>query len=304
MTETLPQKPIRPPDDDRTSGPASKPYAKIAGVTGWPIHHSLSPVIQNFWLQKMGIKGAYTMFAVHPEEAVYAFKSLKRTTICGLNVTIPLKSKAFEAADEVTPDAQKLGVCNILYRRGDKLIGHNTDMEGFAGPLLQQVGHNYILNNTVTVIGAGGAARAVIGALLAIGAPEIRLINRTDERAEQLAQSVNVPSLYAVPWRRMKDAVYGSGLVVNASAAGMKGMAPLNLDLEYLAPEGWVYDLVYTPQDTKLLQNARKRGFNTIGGLDMLIAQARPSFKLFYGQLPPHDLDPKELLIKHLRASK
>ncbi|NNC38307.1 MAG: shikimate dehydrogenase [Acidimicrobiales bacterium] len=304
MTEPAPAKPISLPDDERTPRAPSKPYAKIAGVCGWPIHHSLSPLIQNFWLQKMGIKGAYTMFAVHPEEAVYAFKSLKRTTICGLNVTIPLKGKAFEAADEVTPDAQKLGVCNILYRRGDKLIGHNTDMEGFAGPLLQRVGHNYVLNNTVTVIGAGGAARAVIGALLAIGAPEIRLINRTDERAELLAQNVNVPSLYAVPWRRMKDAIYGSGLVVNASAAGMKGMPPLKLDLEYLAPEGWVYDLVYTPQNTLLLKKARKLGFNTIGGLDMLIAQARPSFKLFYEQLPPHDLDPRELIIQHLKAKK
>lgn len=304
MTEAPATKPITLPDDERTPKPAAKSYAKLAGVAGWPVHHSISPVIQNFWLQKMGIKGAYTMFAVHPNEAVSAFQSLKRTTICGLNVTIPLKGKAFEAADEVTPDAQKLGVCNILYRRGDKLIGHNTDMEGFAGPLLQRVGHNYILNNTVTVIGAGGAGRAVIGALLAIGAPEIRLINRTDERAEVLAQNVNVPSLYAVPWRRMKDAIYGSGLIINASAAGMTGMPPLKLNLEYLAPGGWVYDLVYTPQNTGLLKNARWRGFNTIGGLDMLIAQARPSFKQFYGQLPPHDLDPKDLLIRHLSRNK
>jgi shikimate dehydrogenase len=283
---------------------STTPYAKLAGVCGWPIHHSLSPILQNFWLQKLGVNGAYTMFAVHPDEAIAAFKSLKRTTICGLNVTIPLKGKAYEAADEVTPDAEKLGVCNVLYRRGDKLIGHNTDMEGFAGPLLQNIGHNYILNNTVTVIGAGGAARAVLGALLSMGAPEIRLMNRTNERAERLASNINVPSLYYVPWENQKDAIYGTGLVVNASAAGMHGVPPLKLDMEYIAPDGWIYDLVYTPLETKLLKQAQKRGLNTIGGLDMLIAQARPSFKQFYGQMPPIELDPKPMLEQILRNRK
>lgn len=279
----------------------SQAYAKVAGVCGWPIHHSLSPVIQNYWLKKMGVNGAYTMFAVHPDEAVNAFRSLKRTTICGLNVTIPLKGKAYEAADEVTPDAERLGVCNVLYRRGEKLIGHNTDMEGFAGPLLQHIGHNFILNNTVTVIGAGGAARAVLGALLSMGAPEVRLINRTNERAETLAGNINVPSLYYVPWENQKDAIYGTGLVVNASAAGMKGIPPLELDMEYMSPDGWVYDLVYTPLETDLMKKAQKRGLKTIGGLDMLIAQARPSFKQFFGQLPPIDLDPKPMLEQILK---
>jgi shikimate dehydrogenase len=279
-----------------------QPLAKVAGVTGWPVHHSLSPIIQNYWLRKLGINGAYTMFAVHPSEAVRAYRSLKKTTICGLNVTIPLKGKAFEAADEVTPDAEKLGVCNLLYRRDDKLIGHNTDMEGFAGPLLQHIGHNFILNNTVTVFGAGGAARAVIGALLSIGAPEIRITNRTDERAEALAQRVNVPSFYAVPWKDRQDALYGAGLVINASSAGMHGVPALDIDLEYMSPDGWAYDLVYAPVDTPLLQKARMRGLKTIGGLEMLIAQARPSFKQFYGQLPPIDMDPRPLLEHHLKS--
>jgi len=279
-----------------------QPYAKVAGVTGWPVHHSLSPVIHNYWLKSLGVNGAYTMFAVHPSEAVRAYRSLKKTTICGLNVTIPLKSKAYEAADEVTPDAEKLGVCNLLYRRDGKLIGHNTDMEGFAGPLLQNIGHNFILNNTVTVFGAGGAARAVVGALLSIGAPEIRITNRTDSRAEELAQRVNVPSFYAVPWEDRQEAVYGTGLIVNASSAGMHGIPPLDIELEYVSPNGWVYDLVYTPIDTPLLKKARKRDLKTIGGLDMLIAQARPSFKQFYGQLPPIDLDPRPLLERHLES--
>jgi len=278
------------------------PIANIAGVAGWPVHHSASPILHNRWLHTLGINGAYTMFAVHPDEAVTAFKTLKHTTITGLNVTFPLKGKAFEAADEVTPDAQKLGVCNVLYKRGDKLIGHNTDMEGFAEPLLRLVGHQYILNNTVVVIGAGGAGRAVLGALLSIGAPEIILLNRTDASAEDLVARVNIPNLYALPWAERTQAIFGAGLVVNASAAGMKGIKGPDIDLRDMAPNGWVYDLVYAPQNTALLKRAKRLGMGTIGGLEMLIAQARPSFKLFFGDMPPLDPGLNDMLSRHLKS--
>lgn len=281
---------------------SGKLIPKMAGVCGWPIHHSMSPVLHGYWLKQLGINGAYTMFAVHPSEAVHAFQSLKRTTISGVNVTIPLKGKAFEAADEVSKDAQKLEVCNLLYTRGQRLIGHNTDVEGFSEPLLRRVGRNFILNNTVLVIGAGGAARAVIGALLDIGAPEIRVINRTDLRAETLVANVSIPSLYAVPWAERNQAAYGVGLVINASAAGMHGKNPLDIDLSYVTPNGWVYDLIYTPQETPLLLNAKQLGLNTIGGLDMLIAQARPSFQLLFGEAPPLVSDVKNVIIKHLEG--
>lgn len=273
---------------------------KIAGVTGWPVHHSLSPILHNHWLKQCGLQSAYTMFAVHPSEAVRAFKSLPRTTISGVNVTIPLKQKAYEAADELSPEAKTLGVCNLLYVQGEKLIGHNTDMEGFSEPLLRRVGKRYVQNNTVLVIGAGGAARAVLGALFEMGAPEIRLINRTDERAQNLVDGVNIPSLTAVPWAERGMAAYGAGLVINASAAGMGGKNPLDINLEYVTPGGWVYDLVYTPQETPLLAQAQKRGLNTIGGLDMLIAQARPSFHLLYGEAAPLGGDIKSVIEKYL----
>lgn len=276
------------------------PIAKIAGVAGWPVHHSLSPLLHNHWLKSAGINGGYTMFAVHPKEAVHAFKTLKRTSISGLNITIPLKGKAYEAADEVTPEAQKLGVCNLLYKRDDKLIGHNTDIVGFANPLVDNIGHQFLTNNTAVVIGAGGASRAVLGALLDIGVPEIRLVNRTDKRAEDLARHINLPSLYAVPWDEIDHALYGAGLVVNASSAGMKGKEPLNIDLSYVVPGGWVYDLVYTPLDTPLLLQALRSGLNTIGGLDMLIAQARPSFHLLFGETPPLQLDVNRILTQRL----
>ncbi len=244
------------------------------------------------------------MFAVHPNEAVYAFKSLKRTTISGINITSPLKAKAFEAADKMTNDAEKLGVCNVLYKSGDMLIGHNTDMEGFLGPLIETVGPQFVLNNTAVIIGAGGAARAVLGALLSVGAPEIIMINKTDERVEKLVSQVNVPSLYALPWAQRENAIFGAGLVINATSAGMHGKAPLDINLEYMQPGGWVYDLIYTPHKTVLIKQAKKYGLNTIGGLGMLIAQARPSFKLFYGELPPIGIGVHALVKTHLKSLK
>ncbi|MCF6221563.1 MAG: shikimate dehydrogenase [Robiginitomaculum sp.] len=277
---------------------------KMAGVAGWPVHHSLSPVLHNYWLRHLGIKAAYTMFAVHPNEAIYAFKTLKKTTIEGLNVTIPLKGLAFQAADEITPDAVKLGVCNVLYKRGGKLIGHNTDMEGFAAPLLEHVGHHHILNNAVTLVGAGGAARAVLGSLLALGAPEIRIINRSDERAKNLATHINIPNLYACDWSDRQSAIMGAGLVINASAAGMAGNDKLDIDVGGMMKDSWVYDLVYTPMVTPLIKQAEKHGLRTIGGLEMLIAQARPSFKLFYGCEPPKNIGARDMLIKYLKAAK
>ena len=275
---------------------------KVAGVAGWPIHHSLSPLLHNYWLKQTQIKGAYTMFAVHPSEAVYAFKTLKRTTISGLNVTIPLKSLAYEAADEVTPDAQKLGVCNVLYKKGGKLIGHNTDMEGFAAPLLARIGHDFLLNNAVTLMGAGGAARAVLGALLALGVPEIRIVNRSTSRAKALVSEYNIPSLYYVDWENRQNVVNDAGLLINASAAGMSGTTPLDIDVKRMRRGSYIYDLVYTPLETPLLRQANEHGLNTIGGLDMLIGQARPSFKLFYGIMPPKNIGAKDLLVRHLRA--
>jgi len=158
----------------------SRPIPKLAGVCGWPIHHSLSPVLHSFWLRQMGVAGAYVPFAVDPITAVEAFRTLKRTSIAGLNVTLPLKSSAFKAADVATEEAQKLGVANCLYKSGGELIAHNTDLEGFAAPLISKMGADRLQNGSVLVIGAGGASRAVLGALLSLGVPEICLINRTD----------------------------------------------------------------------------------------------------------------------------
>lgn len=281
-----------------------RPIPKLAGVCGWPIHHSLSPILHSYWLKEMGITGAYVPFAVDPKNALEAFVSLKHTSISGVNVTLPLKSAAFSAADVATEEAQKLGVANCLYKSRGQLVAHNTDMEGFAAPLIAKLGASRVQSSSALVIGAGGASRAVLGALLSLGVPEICLINRTDAKAEDLVGQVNVPSFYALPWAQRQEAVARADLIVNASAAGMSGKPELDVSLENGRPGGVVYDLIYTPRMTRLMRRAQKSGMDIIGGLDMLIAQARPSFKLFFGHMPPLDLDPSDTLLSALKTGR
>lgn len=274
---------------------------KLAGVCGWPVHHSLSPVLHNFWLRELGLAGAYVQFAVRPDEAVKAFQSLKHTSISGVNVTLPLKSLAFQAADEHSSDALKLGVANCLYKKDGFLIAHNTDMEGFAAPLLYALGAPALAHKSALIIGTGGAAKAVIGALLSLNVPEIRICGRNDQLAENIALSVNLPSIYNIPWSQRHVAVQNAGLLVNASAGGMKGKSQLDLDVSRINSNCFVYDLIYTPKNTRLLREARKMGCDTLGGLDMLIAQAKPSFRHFYGQSPKDGADAKKTLLEALR---
>lgn len=279
------------------------PISKLAGVCGWPIHHSLSPVLHNHWLRESGVRGAYVPFMVKPWEAQQAFLSLKKTTISGVNVTLPLKVDAFEAADETTDDAQRIGAANCLYVRRGTLIAHNTDIEGFSEPLRQRRSHADFKTMTALVVGAGGAARAVIAALIAMGLPEIILINRTDQKAEVLVSQVGLPSLYALPWANRKLAVKRAGLIVNATSAGMSGYPALDLSLSEAMKTTLIYDLIYTPEATPLIVEAQAKGLETLGGLDMLIAQARPSFQLFYGQPAPSS-DPVDILRRALLSGQ
>lgn len=267
------------------------PISKLAGVCGWPIHHSLSPTLHSFWLRELGIRGAYVPFMVKPWEALSAFQSLKKTTISGVNVTLPLKRAAFEAADEQTDDAQHIGAANCLYVRRGQLIAHNTDMAGFSDPLRSRRSDHDLKKMTALIFGAGGASRAVIAALLSMGVQEIILVNRTDYKAERLVSDVGLPSFYSVPWDKRHLAVKRAHLLINASSAGMAGYAPLDVTLSQAKKTALVYDLVYTPEITPLIASAHKAGLETLGGLDMLIGQAKPSFQLFYGH-PVPDTDP------------
>ena len=276
------------------------PVRKIAGVCGWPIHHSLSPMLHQFWLSKMKINGGYIPFAVHPDEAIAAFQSLKKMTISGVNVTAPLKKHAYDAADIHTVQAKSLGVANCLYKRGEKLVAHNTDIEGFLAPLRARAQDHFFKTNPAIIFGAGGAARATVGALLNMGVPEIRVCTRRDEQSEQMVSKVNLPNLYMVPWAKRQTGLKTSGLIVNATTAGMHGRRALDISLKNSRPDAVIYDLVYTPIKTPLIKDAEKHQRSYLGGLDMLIAQARPSFELFFGSVPADEFDPAPLLLQHL----
>ena len=278
----------------------SAPIPKLAGVCGWPIHHSLSPALHGWWLRKLRLAGAYVPFLVRADEAGRAFRSLPKTSIAGVNVTLPLKRTAWEAADLRTPDAERVGVANCLYMRDGGLVAHNTDVEGFAAPLLARRTAAQLAHTTAVVVGAGGASRAVLGALLGLGVPEIRLTARRNRQARERADAMAVPNLHTLPWESRHEALRGAGLIINATSAGLAGSEPLDLRLGVSSPDALVYDLIYTPRETPLLREARLRGLETLDGLPMLVAQARPAFELFYGVRPPDDLDPLPWLEAHL----
>ena len=291
---------IQPNNTHQNKSKNSPKLSRVAGVAGWPIHHSLSPLLHNFWLRQSNMSGSYVHFAVRPDEAVRAFKGLKHTNISGMNVTLPLKSHAFEAADVRTKDAQRVGACNCLYVRGNTLYGHNTDLAGFAQPLLSRLSLEQIASKPAMLIGAGGASRAVIAALQSLKVPHIFLTNRTDERAYLLADELQIDNLSVVPWGLRINALAAAGLIINSSAAGMIGKPALDLSLEGASKEALVYDLIYTPLETPLMAEAKAKGLGVIGGLDMLIEQARPSFRLFFGEEPNPKAKAKDLLIKAL----
>ena len=278
----------------------SVPIPKLAGVCGWPIHHSLSPLLHQFWLDKMKIKGGYVSFAVHPDEAVEAFRSLKNMNLQGVNVTAPLKLKAFMAADKHTPEAKKLGVANCLYKREGQLIAHNTDIEGFTTPLLKKLDKQFLKTNPAIIFGAGGAAKACLGALLDIGIPEIRLCSRRNSPSALIVEDVNLPNVYNVAWDDRQASLKTAGLIINATTAGMHGRRALDIDLSSTRSDAFIYDLVYTPMITPLIEQAKTNNRAYLGGLDMLIEQARPSFEMFYNERPHMTYDPTALLMAQL----
>lgn len=275
---------------------------QIAGVCGYPVHHSLSPLLHSAWLKALNIEGFYYSYEVWPDDAIRAFRSLKKTDINGVNVTLPLKRHAYLASDIQTQQAQMLGVANCLYIRDGQLTAHNTDLEGFLDPLINKLGIDEILQLPAFIIGTGGVARAAIWALLSINHPEICVTGRSDDKLLHLVQEIGKKNVRPVCWKKRKENIQSPALIINATSAGMAGKPRLDLDLSSCSNKSFVYDLVYTPIETELLKNAKARGCKILGGLDMLIAQARPSFKLFYNQEPPINLNVRKKLIKTLEA--
>ena len=256
--------------------------ARIAGVIGWPVGHSRSPRLHGYWLEKYGIDGAYLPLAVPPERIEQAIRALPALGFRGANVTVPHKEAALRIVDRVDPVARRIGAVNtIVVGEDGSLEGRNTDAHGFIANLYHGAPGWRPEAGPALVLGAGGAARAVVAALIDAGVPELRLYNRTAAKAEALAQDIGGPI-------RVVSApdLGGSTLLVNTTTLGMAGQPPLDLDLTALPADAVVTDIVYTPLITPLLAAARARGNPIVDGLGMLLHQAAPGFEAWFGIHP------------------
>ncbi len=259
--------------------------ARLAGVMGWPVGHSLSPRLHGFWLERYGIDGAYVPLAVAPARFERALAALAHMGFRGVNLTLPHKEAALGLCDEVAPLAQRIGAVNTLVFEDGRLKGDNTDAFGFLENLRQGAPGWEPPSGPALVLGAGGAARAVAVALLDAGVPEMRLANRTAARAEALARALG-DRVTPVPWQSRGEALEGLALLVNTTSLGMTGQPALDLDLDPLPQEALVSDIVYAPLETPLIARARARGNPAVDGLGMLLHQARPGFEAWYGVAP------------------
>ena len=258
---------------------------KRAFVIGHPITHSRSPLIHGYWLRTYGIEGSYEAIDVEPHVLAKFFERLKRGEFVGGNVTIPDKEVAYALCDERDPLAESIGAVNTLVVTGDQVRGLNTDYLGFLGNLDQQAPNwDHDLQSAI-VLGAGGAARAVLVALKARGVKSIRLLNRTASKAEELAIDLEGP-IRAGSLGEFDSHCGDAGLVVNTSSVGMNGTKFEGLDLGRLPRTALVTDIVYTPLVTPLLAEARALGLRTVDGLGMLLHQAVPGFEAWFGKRP------------------
>jgi shikimate dehydrogenase len=258
----------------------------IAGVMGWPVAHSRSPVIHNHWLAQYGIAGRYVLFAVPPEKLEAAVRGLSALGLRGCNVTTPHKQAIFPLLDRVDELARRIGAVNtVVVEKDGSLTGFNNDGNGFIQSLRDADPDWRPDSGPNLVLGAGGAARAVVASLAAQGAREIRLANRTPHKAQEIADAVG-SVVKVVPWEQREAALDGARMVANATSAGSAGKPPLDIPLDRLAKHAIVGDLIYVPPETPFLAAARARGNITANGLGLLLNQARPAFNAWFGVMP------------------
>lgn len=259
---------------------------RLAGVMGWPVAHSRSPLIHQHWISQHGLRGAYVLLPVQPSQIEQALRALPTLGFAGCNLTIPHKVVALALVDQVDPMAQRVGAMNTLVVEANgSLRGYNTDVFGFMQSLRDAQPEWRPDAGPVAVVGAGGAARAVLVGLLDGGAREIRLTNRSDAKALDMAQEFG-PQVSYVPWKDRHACLDHIATLVNTTNQGMQGEPALDLTLDCLPQQALVADIIYVPLETPLLAAARARGNATVNGLGMLLNQARPAFKAWFGVLP------------------
>jgi len=284
--------------------PPNESMPPLAGVMGWPVAHSLSPRLHGLWLARHGLAGSYVALAIRPERLHAAIRALPVMGFSGVNITIPHKEAALRCVDRVEPLAQRIGSVNTV--RVDpkgRLEGRNTDAYGFLAHLDAQAPDWKTQPGGCVVLGAGGAARAAVVALLDAGAPHLAIVNRSKSRAEGLCAELNDRRLSAAGWADRSALLREAALLVNTTSLGMAGMTPLKINLSLMPAGGIVYDIVYRPLETALLRSARARGLRTVDGLGMLIHQAVPAFEAFYGVRPEVDGEVERSLRAELESA-
>lgn len=262
--------------------------AKLAGVIGWPVGHSLSPRLHGYWLAAHAIDGAYVPLPVQKHDFKSVLASLQKAGFAGVNVTLPHKEAACDAVNELDDTARAAGAVNLLLFASDgKIIGRNTDVGGLVASLTDDLGKGALKGKSAVILGAGGAARAATLALAELGAKDIRIVARIPSRANALAEDLKTrASLTGFSWDEWPRAADGAAILINATSAGMVGNAPLDISLDPLPVSAAVCDIVYNPLETELLQRASSTGHRAIDGLGMLMHQAVPAFAAFYGEEP------------------
>lgn len=257
-----------------------------ACIIGHPVGHSRSPLVHGFWLRRHGIDGSYGRADVQPGDLERFLAAMPGEGWTGGNVTVPHKEAAFRLVEVDDPAALALGAINTLWVENGRIRGCNTDVEGFLANLDQEAQGWDDRLGKVVVVGAGGAARAVAYGLLERRARSIVVLNRTQERAEALAGTLGEGRIEALPWAKARAALADAALLVNTTSLGMQGQPPLELDLEALPDRSIVNDIVYVPLVTPLLRAAAARGNRTVDGLGMLLHQAVPGFRRWFGVTP------------------
>ena len=259
----------------------------LAGVMGWPIAHSRSPILHNYWIEKYKLNGRYVPLAVQPDNLGDAIRGLRALGFRGCNLTMPHKQMAMTMVDRVTDTAKRIGAVNCIVVEPDgKMWGTNNDGNGYYLSLLEVAPSWKPANGPIAILGAGGAARGLLVTLIENGAKEIRLINRTFDKAEALAKSVDPKIIKPIAWEKRADVIGDVALLVNATDQGFVGKPPLDISLDRLSSKALVSDLIYTPPETPFLAAARAGGNVTVNGLGMLLHQARPAFEAWFGVMP------------------
>ena len=276
---------------------STKAPFKLAGIMGWPVGHSRSPSIHNHWIKQHDLNGAYVYLPVNPanpDDLKAALKGLSVMGFAGCNLTLPHKVMALPMVDRLDATAKRMGAINTIVVEADgSLSGYNNDGYGYIQSLLVAKPDWQADAGSALIMGAGGAARAVLVSLAEKGVKDIRICNRTDSHAHDLvaafkddfAQNLGT-TLTAVPWEQRHQALADVALLVNTTSQGMGSNPPLDIHLDLLPTTALVSDVVYIPMETSLLKAAKARGNATAGGLNMLLHQARPAFHKWFGVLP------------------